>query len=187
MFVQTITFHHNSHSSSSRADLTQTSPTVSNETNNTTKKPTQQYKIAVRRAKDACRMWSAKLSVRWTAVCIHFKHYIYYILVYSVGESDKCSPKVRASEATILRYCRQQQKVISPGSPLVTLYEQRCFTYFKLLQLKRKREEEKGITLIQKLPQIQDSNGWFPREKVTLTHRKNMILAVLLRLITQCV
>lgn len=110
MFVQTITFHHNSHSSSSRADLTQTSPTVSNETNNTTKKPTQQYKIAVRRAKDACRMWSAKLSVRWTAVCIHFKHYIYYILVYSVGESDKCSPKVRASEATILRYCRQQRE-----------------------------------------------------------------------------
>lgn len=51
------------------------------------------------------------------------------------------------------------EKVISPGSPLVTLYEQRCFTYFKLLQLKRKREEEKGITLIQKLPQIQDSNG----------------------------
>lgn len=41
-----------------------------------------------------------------------------------------------------------REEVISPGSPLVTLCEQWCFTYFKLLKLKRR----KSVTLIKKLP-----------------------------------
>lgn len=48
------------------------------------------------------------------------------------------------SEGKKLRYyviVDSSEEVISPGSPLVTQREQRCFTYFKLLELKREREK----------------------------------------------
>lgn len=53
IFVQSITFHHNNHSSYSLADPTQTSLTVSNKE---TQKVIQQYKIAAnqRKEKERC-------------------------------------------------------------------------------------------------------------------------------------
>lgn len=62
---------------------------------------------------------------------------LYNIHVYSVWVGETVAQR---SEGKKLQYYiivdSSEKKVISPGSPVVTLHEQRFLTYFKLLELK---------------------------------------------------